>query len=132
VDVILPPADAPDEWGELSFSNAAPEIAKQWNDTRVRREARRLKRRAEGESRNVPVHPRLARILRDYIASPNPTRKTPAPPLNPDDRLFNGDRGGYIADVTYRRARTTTTSGGFGPLCPNRRRPVLVTRGSVA
>jgi integrase len=62
-DVILPPADAPDEWGELSFSNAAPEIAKQWNDTRVRREARGLKGRAEGESRNVPVHPRLAQIV---------------------------------------------------------------------
>jgi integrase len=114
-DLTLPPAYAPDEWGELSFSNAAPEIAKQWNDTRVRREARGLKGRAEGESRNVPVHPRLARILREYIASPNPTRKTPAPPLKPGDRLFNGDRGGYIADVTYRRALTNAREDALEP-----------------
>ena len=114
-DLTLPPADEPEEWGELSFSNAAPEIAKQWTDTRVRREARGLKGRAEGESRNVPVHPRLARILREYIASPNPTRKTPAPPLKPGDRLFNGDRGGYIADVTYRRALTDARQDALKP-----------------
>lgn len=114
-DLTLPPADSTDDWGELSFSTAAPEIAKQWNNTRVRREARGLKGRAEGESRNVPVHPRLARILREYIASPNPTRKTPAPPLKPGDRLFNGDRGGYIADVTYRRALTDAREDALKP-----------------
>ena len=114
-DLTLPPVDAIDEWGELSFSTAAPEIAKQWNDTRVRREARGLKGRTEGESRNVPVHPRLAQILREYIASPNPTRKSPAPPLKPGDRLFNGDRGGYIADVTYRRALTDAREDALKP-----------------
>jgi integrase len=114
-DLILPAVDAPDDWGELSFSNAAPEISKQWTDTRVRREARGLKGRAEGESRNVPVHPTLVRILREYIAAPNPTRRTPRKPLQPGDRLFNGDRGGYLADVTYRRAWTDARKSALKP-----------------
>lgn len=103
-DVTLPSADAPDGWGELSFSNSAPEIDKQWTDSGERRERRGLKGRAEGESRRVPVHPALARILRAYIESPNPSRMEPAPPLKPGDRLFNGHRGGYLAEVTIRRA----------------------------
>lgn len=103
-DLTLPPVDMPGEWGELVFSNAAPEIDKQWTDPGERHERRGLKGRAHGKSRRVPVHPTLARVLRDHIASPNPTRLVPAEPLKPDDRLFSGDRGGYLAAVTYRRA----------------------------
>ena len=103
-DLALPPADTAGGWGELTFSNAAPEIDKQWTDTGERHESRGLKGRAEGESRRVPVHPTLARILREYIAAPNPGRRAPMAPLKPGDRLFSGDRGGYLAAVTYRRA----------------------------
>ena len=37
-------------------------------------------------------------------ASPNPARRAPTEALKPGDRLFSGDRGGYLAAVTYRRA----------------------------
>jgi integrase len=45
--------------------------------------------------RIVPVHPELARLLRDHLAQFG----TP-----PDGRLFSGVRGGELATVTYRCA----------------------------
>jgi integrase len=103
-DLTLPPADEPEAWGELVFSNSPPEIDKQWTDSGQRHERRGLKGRAEGESRRVPVHPTLVRILREHIGTPNPARRPPRAALKPGERLFSGDRGGYLASVTYRRA----------------------------
>jgi len=62
-----------------------------------RRERRQLKHRAEGDSRIVPTHPELTRILRDHLAQFGTA---------PDGRLFSGVRGGELPTITYRRAWT--------------------------
>jgi integrase len=60
------------------------------------RERRQLKHRAEGDTRIVPTHPELTRLLRDHIGSFDPAD---------DRRLFAGVRGGDVPTITYRRAR---------------------------
>lgn len=90
-------------WGWITIDEAAPEIDRQWTDTGVRRSARRLKHRAAGESRRVPVPPQLATLLRDHIDVDAR--------LDPDALLFRGERGSAISGLTYRsvwrRARAT-------------------------
>ena len=93
--VSLPPPAQEDGWGELHLRNATPDTGREWTDDGSPRERRQLKHRADGDSRIVPVHPELARLLRDHLAQFG----TP-----PDGRLFSGVRGGELATVTYRRA----------------------------
>ena len=56
---------------------------------------RQLKHRAEGDSRVVPTHPELTRLLRDHLANFATAS---------DGRLFDGVRGGELPTITYRRA----------------------------
>ena len=101
-NVILPaqvwdeesPADDEDS-GELHIHSATPDTGSEWTDDGSPREKRQLKHRAEGDSRIVPVHPELTRLLRDHIAQFATTA---------DGRLFSGVRGGELPTVTYRRA----------------------------
>jgi len=87
-------------WGELVLREAAPETAKRWTDDGTRRQRRELKHRAIGETRRVPVHPKLAAKLVTYIAGEK---------LKPGSRLFSGQRGGELAysvlDKALKRAR---------------------------
>jgi len=106
-NVILPPPawdeesqqwqDLPDdqEWGELHIRSATPDAGREWTDDGSLRERRQLKHRADGDSRIVPAHPELTRLLRDHLA------KFAAAP---DGRLFGGVRGGELPTITYRRA----------------------------
>jgi integrase len=83
-NVILPPLvwndatrtweEPDDDWGELRFSSAAPEVGAEWTDDGARREQRRLKARAEGEWRRVPVAPQLTRLLRAHRVRHRPRR----------------------------------------------------------
>src|SRR5690348_7222542 len=73
-NLLLPDGDG---WGEFVFSTAAPETDKQWNDNGKRREERQRKQRAANETRYVPCHPVLVRILRDHFT---------------DRKLDSGDR----------------------------------------
>ncbi|WP_234313585.1 tyrosine-type recombinase/integrase [Streptomyces sp. NBRC 109706] len=93
-DIRLPGQDVPDRWGELVLHTATPEVGGQWTDTGHRYEERGLKGRAAGETRPVPCHPALVRILRDHI-----TREK----LAPTDRLFQGAEGGELAGSVIRR-----------------------------
>ncbi|WP_228081870.1 tyrosine-type recombinase/integrase [Streptomyces profundus] len=93
-DIRLPTQDAPNGWGELVLHTATPEVGGQWTDTGHRYEERGLKGRAAGETRPVPCHPALVRILRDHI-----TREK----LAPTDRLFQGAEGGELAGSVMRR-----------------------------
>jgi integrase len=99
-DIVLP-ADArqdaqdDDQWGELHLRIATPDAGSDWTDDGNRRERRQLKHRAEGDSRIVPVHPELIRILRDHLKQLG---------IAPDGRLFSGVRGGELPTITYRRA----------------------------
>jgi len=89
--------DPPDdqEWGELHIRSATPDAGREWTDDGSLRERRQLKHRAEGDSRIVPTHPELTRLLRDHLAKFGTA---------PDGRLFGGVRGGELPTITYRRA----------------------------
>ncbi|MGW6909526.1 tyrosine-type recombinase/integrase [Streptomyces sp. NPDC054940] len=94
-DVSLPELDADDQWCELLIHTATPEVGKQWTDTGEIHEQRDLKGRAEGETRTVPGHPALTRILRQHIEDEQ---------LKPGDLLFQGESGGVLAGSVIRRA----------------------------
>jgi integrase len=89
-DVALPSkarqgAQNGDEWGELYLRAATPDAGSDWTDDGSQRERRQLKHRAEGDSRIVPTHPELTRILRDHLGQFGTAS---------DGRLFTGVRGG--------------------------------------
>lgn len=94
-DVRLPDVDADDQWCELMIHTATPEVGKQWTDTGEIHERRDLKGRAEGDTRTVPGHPALTRILRQHIEDEG---------LKPGDLLFQGESGGILAGSVIRRA----------------------------
>jgi len=106
-NVILPPQawdeesqrwqDPPDdqEWGELHIRSATPDAGREWTDDGSLRERRQLKHRAEGDSRIVPTHPELTRLLRDHLAKFGTAS---------DGRLVGSVRGGELPTITYRRA----------------------------
>ncbi|MGF0171504.1 hypothetical protein ACQF36_13625 [Streptomyces sp. Marseille-Q5077] len=75
-DVTLPKPDAEGQWCELLIHTATPEVGKQWADTGEIPEQRNLKGRAEGETRTVPGHPALTRILRQHIEDEQLSRVT--------------------------------------------------------
>lgn len=84
--------------GILELSGLGPCLpGREWTDDGSEREMRQLKHRAEGDSRVVPTHPELTRLLRDHLA----TFATAS-----DGRLFDGVRGGELPTITYRRAWT--------------------------
>lgn len=79
-------------WGEMRLSHAAPRSGSKWTDSGASRERRELKHRAVGDIRIVPVHPQLARLLREHLS---------AFPCGSDRRIFTGPRGGLVAERTY-------------------------------
>ncbi len=94
-DVTLPEAGAADQWGELLFHMATPEVGRRWTDSGEIHDDRDLKGRAEGETRPVPCHPVLTAILRDHIETNC---------LRPGALLFQGEHGGKLAGSVFRRA----------------------------
>lgn len=87
-------------WGELRLERSAPLVGRAWSETRQRRDTRQLKHRADGETRTVPCHPELTRLLHEYLDTYGTTE---------DGRLFRALNGGEVAESTYyrvwRRAR---------------------------
>ncbi len=122
--VSLPPPAQEDSWGELHLRSATPDTGREWTDDGSSRERRQLKHRADGDSRIVPVHPELARLLHDHLSEFG---------ISLDGRLFSGVRGGELATVTYRRAwirgrqETLTAAEQASPLA---RRPYTAAYGS--
>jgi integrase len=96
-NVIFPPPGRPDDedWAELHIRSATPDTGSEWTDDGSPRERRQLKHRAEGDSRIVPAHPELTRLLRDHLEKFGTA---------PGGRLFSGVRGGELPTITYRRA----------------------------
>lgn len=56
------------------------------------RPRRALKHRAEAETRSVPIHPDLAKMLRDHIAEFG---------YGPGGRIFSLPRGGVVTNTAY-------------------------------
>ncbi|MEU0406760.1 tyrosine-type recombinase/integrase [Streptomyces griseorubiginosus] len=97
-DVRLPEKEAEDQWCELLFHTAQPEVGKNWTDDGKIHEKRGLKGRAADDTRVVPGHPSLTRILREHIQTEN---------LKPGDLLFQGEKGEMLAGSVIRRAWRT-------------------------
>ncbi|MFD8214918.1 tyrosine-type recombinase/integrase [Streptomyces sp. NPDC059697] len=94
-DMTLPGPDDGDQWCELLIHTATPEVGKQWTDTGEIHEERDLKGHADGETRTVPGHPALTRILRQHMEDEQ---------LKPGNLLFQGETGGILAGSVVRRA----------------------------
>ncbi|MFE6484084.1 tyrosine-type recombinase/integrase [Streptomyces sp. NPDC057757] len=94
-DVRLPLEDAQDQWCELLFHTAQPEVGKNWTDDGQIHEERGLKGRAADDTRVVPGHPSLTRILREHIKAES---------LKPGNLLFQGEKGEMLAGSVIRRA----------------------------
>jgi integrase len=106
-NVILPPQvwdeerqewqdPAEDEdWGELHLRTATPDAGSEWTDDGSSRERRQLKHRADGDSRVVPIHPELTRLLRQHLTEFG---------IGPDGRLFSGCAAASCPRSPYRRA----------------------------
>lgn len=105
-DVRLPVEGAADQWSELLFHTAHPEVGKNWTNDGEIHEQRELKGRAEDDTRVVPGHPSLTKVLREHIASQN---------LNPGDLLFQGEGGGTLAGSVIRRAWRTARQKTLSP-----------------
>jgi integrase len=106
-DVTLPPMrwnketrqwEEPPEaayWGELHLRGASPDAGREWTDDETGREVRQLKHWADGDTRTLPIHPDLTRLLRAHLRDFGTSR---------DGRLFTGVQGGQLPTITYRRA----------------------------
>ncbi|MFB9830936.1 tyrosine-type recombinase/integrase [Actinoallomurus acaciae] len=96
----------PEGWGEMRLTHAEPRSGSRWTDSGRPRDRQPLKHRALGETRSVPIHPELARILREHIEEFK---------VQPGARLFVGPRGGIMTDRTYlgvwHKAREKALSG---------------------
>lgn len=100
-------------WGEMRLTHAEPRSGSRWTNSGKPRDRQPLKHRAPGETRPVPVHPELVRILRNHIEQFK---------IRPGARLFVGPRGGIMTDRTYlgiwhkARAEAFTTEEAASPL----------------
>ncbi|MFH8986762.1 hypothetical protein [Streptomyces sp. NPDC017940] len=80
------------------FHTAQPEVGKNWTDTGAIHEKRGLKGRVADDTRIVPGHPSLTKVLREHIK---------AQELKPGDLLFPGEKGEMLAGSVIRRAWRT-------------------------
>jgi integrase len=79
-------------WGEMRLTHSEPRSGSRWTNSGKPRDRQPLKHRADGETRSVPIHPDLAKLLRHHIDENG---------VGPDGRLFVGPRGGIMTDRTY-------------------------------
>ena len=86
----LPETD--DEWGEFTLTNSQPRSGSNWTDDGSVRQRRELKHRAENETRTVPIHPELVKLLRDHLAEFG---------TGPGGRLFTLATGKIVTDRAY-------------------------------
>lgn len=88
--VSLPEQDG--EWGELLLTDSQPESGSRWTDDGDIRPRRELKHRAKTETRSVPIHPDLVKLLREHIAEFG---------YGPGGRIFSLPRGGTVTNSAY-------------------------------
>jgi integrase len=79
-------------WGEMLLTNSHPRSGTLWTNSGQSRERRALKHRADGDTRHVPVHPALVRMLRHHLATFGTGK---------GGRIFTGPRGGIVTEHVY-------------------------------
>lgn len=86
----LPEQDG--EWGEFLLTDSQSRSGSRWSNDGSVRPRRALKHRAEEETRPVPIHPELVKLLRDHIAEFG---------YGPGGRIFSLPRGGGVTNTAY-------------------------------
>lgn len=86
----LPQTDG--EWGEFTLTNSQPRSGSNWTDDGSIRQRRELKHRAKEETRTVPIHPELVKLLRDHLAEFG---------TGPGGRVFTLSTGKIVTDRAY-------------------------------
>jgi integrase len=61
-------------WGRIVLAASASRAGTAWTDDATARQKRGLKHRADNETRTIPVHPALVRLLRARRTAPSPAR----------------------------------------------------------
>jgi len=89
--VILPQPDD-EAWGEFTLTNSQPRSGSNWTDDGSVRQRQELKHRAKEETRAVPIHPELVKLLRDHLAEFGP---------GPGGRVFTLSTGKIVTDRAY-------------------------------
>ncbi|MEU4724754.1 tyrosine-type recombinase/integrase [Nonomuraea dietziae] len=79
-------------WGLLILERARPQGTKRWTDNGQTHESRRLKHRADKETREIPIPPVLVAILREHIEAYGVAK---------DGRLFRTETGGSYSSSAY-------------------------------
>ncbi|WP_055480479.1 tyrosine-type recombinase/integrase [Sphaerimonospora mesophila] len=79
-------------WGLIVLERARPQATKRWTDTGQTHESRRLKHRADKETREIPIPPVLVTILREHIKDYGVAK---------DGRLFRTATGGFYSSSAY-------------------------------
>jgi integrase len=86
----LPEQDG--EWGEFLLTDSQSRSGSRWSNDGSVRPRRALKHRAEEETRPVPIHPELVKLLRAHIAEFG---------YGPGGRIFSLPRGGCVTNTAY-------------------------------
>lgn len=94
------------EWGEMHLTHSVPRSGSRWTDSGKPREQAPLKHRAVGESRSIPIHPELARLLRHHLSEYG---------SGADGHIFVGAHGGSVTDRTYLRVFHEAREAAFTP-----------------
>ena len=81
-------------WGDMLLTRSMPRSGQAWSDSGRSRERRSLKHRAANETRPVPIHPELVKVLRRHLDQFG---------TGPSGQLFIGPRGGTPDESTYLR-----------------------------
>lgn len=81
-------------WGKIVIDEASPHAGSRWTDSGEVRDRRPLKHREAGEGRPVPCPPELVEILSEHLK---------AHPPDSDGRVFYGEKGGRVPQITYMR-----------------------------
>ncbi len=79
-------------WGEALLIESNPRAGTAWTDSGTSRERRGLKHRAQQETRRVPLHPELVKLLRAHLEEFG---------TGPGGKLFTGPYGGPVTEATY-------------------------------
>jgi integrase len=100
----LPEQD--EEWGEFLLTKSQHRNGSNWTDDGSVRQRRELKHRAEKETRPVPIHPELVKLLRNHLAEFG---------TGPGGRVFTLTTGKIVTDRAYLKvfheARTAAFTG---------------------
>lgn len=94
-------------WGRLVLEAAEPDVGADWTDSGERHERQELKHRGVGETRPVPIPPRLVGLLRDHIRRFG---------VGSDGRLFRTLNGNPIQSSTYRNVWLAARDLAYGPV----------------